>query len=193
MYTAQLAIIAIAATIVTVNCLDPIRGPLDDKTDDTFQQDCLQSTNAYRSQHHAPGLTIDQSLVTYAKSRCQLISQYQDLQHGHAGLAGGTGENLAWAGSSAPGVGSCKSAIDEWYNEVQYYDYNTYQSTDPSKQIGHFTQLVWKSTTRVGCARCYGKGSQWYETYVVCDYQPPGNFVVNGDTAKAYGENVLKP
>ncbi len=59
-----------------------------------------------------------------------------------------------------------------------------------SDKTGHFTQIVWKSTKKVGCARCGGKGSKWYETYVVCDYSPSGNIV--GDNNIYFEQNVSK-
>ena len=36
---------------------------------------------------------------------------------------------------------------------------------------GHFTQVVWKSTTGLGCG--FNAGCRMY----VCNYSPPGNFL----------------
>ncbi|KAF8990188.1 CAP domain-containing protein, partial [Cyathus striatus] len=48
-----------------------------------------------------------------------------------------------------------------------------------SSASGHFTQVVWKSTTSVACAitscpagTIFGQASK----YVVCRYAPPGNY-----------------
>lgn len=147
------------------------RAPMPDTTDAEFQNECLSAMNAYRAKHHAPDLVLDSAAVDYAKSRAQLISQSEGLSAGHAGLKG-YGENLFWGGSSSANKASCKSAVDSWYNEVKQYNYN---NPGFSSATGHFTQLVWKATTGVGCARASGKGSQWYETYVVCNYKPAGN------------------
>lgn len=53
---------------------------------------------------------------------------------------------------------------------------NNYNYSDPvfSEQTGHFTQLVWESTSTVGCGArlCGTKG--WY---LVCEYWPRGNVV----------------
>ena len=38
---------------------------------------------------------------------------------------------------------------------------------------GHYTQMVWKGTTEVGCATASGTEL----TYLVCRYSPPGNIV----------------
>ncbi|CAG2176580.1 unnamed protein product [Oppiella nova] len=73
------------------------------------------------------------------------------------------------------------------YDEVHGYNYDT------GEGAGHFTQLVWKSSTGLGCARCAGRepGGAWYETYVVCNYKPQGNIVT--DDKRYYHENVLRP
>ena len=40
---------------------------------------------------------------------------------------------------------------------------------------GHYTQVIWAATTRVGCGRvtCTRQSQQW--TLVVCNYSPRGN------------------
>ncbi len=39
-----------------------------------------------------------------------------------------------------------------------------------SGATGHFTQLVWKDTTRIGCGYNFGCSMKTY----VCNYDPPG-------------------
>lgn len=55
-----------------------------------------------------------EQLVAYAKSRCALISQYEGLSHGHAGLKPGVGENLYWGANSAPTLYSGNAAVKAW-------------------------------------------------------------------------------
>jgi hypothetical protein len=52
---------------------------------------------------------------------------------------------------------------------------------------GHFTQVIWKASTKLGLgAACASDGS----VYVVGNYSPQGNFRMNG---AGYASNVLPP
>ena len=73
------------------------------------------------------------------------------------------------------------------YNEINNYDFVS--GTSKGGVIGHFTQMVWKSSTKVG----YGvaeapspKYSSWGGkiVFVVAKYQSPGNMY------GAYTQNV---
>ena len=73
------------------------------------------------------------------------------------------------------------------YSEEPAYDYRTGTSKN-GKVIGHFTQVVWKETTKVGIAKASAKMADgWYGVWVVAHYGPAGN--VGGD----YIANVQQP
>ena len=48
-----------------------------------------------------------------------------------------------------------------------------------AKATGHFTQLVWQNTTKLGCGAkaCEEGGGDAPGWYLVCEYDPPGNVV----------------
>lgn len=50
------------------------------------------------------------------------------------------------------------------------------------KQCGHYTQIVWRNTTHVGCATKVCDKNSPFQGFTrwqfwVCNYSPPGNFV----------------
>ena len=60
-------------------------------------------------------------------------------------------------------------AMQGWYtSEEKLYDYS---SGGFSKGTGHFTQIVWKSSLRLGCAAA-NTGNRWYWA---CHFAPGGN------------------
>lgn len=140
---------------------------------DAFQQDALSAHNQYRAIHDAAGLEWDNSLAEYAyKHASQCI-----FEHSH----GPYGENLA------AGYRSTEAAIKAWYDEEKLYSYTNPQF---SKATGHFTQLVWKSTRKVGCAVVSCNGLHGTPgKYVACEYSPAGNIINPG----YFSKNVTPP
>jgi hypothetical protein len=61
----------------------------------------------------------------------------------------GQGENLA-RNSNVATLGESSWASDTWYAEINDpgYDFN---NPGFSNGIGHFTQMVWKDTQKLGC------------------------------------------
>jgi uncharacterized protein YkwD len=80
------------------------------------------------------------------------------------------GENIYYhSSSSADPV----AAVASWASEREDYDFGTAVGGS-SAVVGHYTQIVWESSTAIGCgvARC---GGTW-GTIVVCQYGPGGNY-----------------
>ena len=84
------------------------------------------------------------------------------------------GENIAAAWGGAPRSGVDVSNM--WIKEKQWYNYRT-NSCQTGKVCGHYTQVVWKRSTEVGCGKAsctMDSGAK--KTYWVCNYNPPGNY-----------------
>ncbi|SEH00020.1 Cysteine-rich secretory protein family protein [Nonomuraea solani] len=156
------------------------RPPLPDSTTPEFQAEALAEANAYRAKHHAPPLTMDPELNAYAKERAASRSEQEALDAGHTGLRAQTGENIFWGGGSEALPGSM--AVKNWYDEIGSYDF---AAAKFSPNAGHFTQLVWKSSTKVGIGRAAGQGGEFFETYIVFVFEQRGNM------QGAFAENVL--
>ncbi|MGB3466969.1 MAG: CAP domain-containing protein [Cyclobacteriaceae bacterium] len=79
------------------------------------------------------------------------------------------GENLF---TGTTGYYHAKDVTDSWGGEKADYNY-TRNTCKPGKMCGHYTQMVWKTTTKVGCAKINCDGM----TTWVCNYDPPGNYI----------------
>ena len=81
------------------------------------------------------------------------------------------GENL-WAGT--PGAYQPESMIGLWTSEKRDYKPGVFPNNSRSgdvENVGHYTQLIWKETTQVGCSMARGSD----EEFLVCRYSSPGN------------------
>ncbi|XP_026230735.1 peptidase inhibitor 15-like [Anabas testudineus] len=108
-------------------------------------------------------------------------------EHGPAYLLQYYGQNLSvWTG----GYQSILQLVKSWYDEVNDYVFPYPQFCNPrcpllcyGPMCTHYTQMVWASTNRVGCAvqTCYNMfvwGVLWREaTFLVCNYSPKGNWM----------------
>lgn len=98
-------------------------------------------------------------------------------RYGHSGNA--WGENI-YTHSGDRRDEALALAMEFWAGEADGYDYEA--DTCSARTCGHYTQIVWRDTRRVGChvALCeknspFGAASpEW--TYVVCNYDPRGNY-----------------
>jgi glioma pathogenesis-related protein 2 len=156
-----------------------------DRTDQEFLNSMVASINQHRAKHGVPPVELDQELVTYAKARAEHIADKGALVHDGTG---GHGENLYSSSSSEPVQAPASAASDAWYGEIKFYDYDTFGSTEPKEKVGHFTQLVWKGSTKIGAGRvCGTEDNTWHDTYIAVNFSTAGNM------AGAYKDNVPRP
>lgn len=98
------------------------------------------------------------------------------------------GQNIGYWDYNCPG-GKCsddlngkkpdwKSIIEMFYNEVKDYDkqYIATNAKPPSGAVvGHFTQVAWAETWRVGCGFVSYPLGDYMRNFFVCNYGPGGN------------------
>ncbi|XP_036617958.1 glioma pathogenesis-related protein 1-like [Trichosurus vulpecula] len=148
-----------------------------------FIKECVELHNNFRSQvapkaSNMLRMSWDAGLAKVAETwakRCEFkhnvdLSKPRRLHRNFSFV----GENL-WVGSL--GGFSEKSAIKLWNDEVQYYNF---QSLKCTHVCGHYTQVVWADSYKVGCAVQYCP--ELKETRIrsgalfVCNYGPAGNY-----------------
>lgn len=148
---------------------------------DAMANEMVAAHNAWRQQYNLSGLRWAPDLAQFAQNYAnQLAANGCQMVHSQNNL----GENLYAASPSTTTYSdgrveiqvqnkTAKSVVDSWGDEVKWYDYNSNGcNAPPGESCGHFTQIIWSTTTEVGCAMaiCPNKGQIWS-----CNYRPAGN------------------
>lgn len=128
-----------------------------------FLDGLLKWHNYYRKLHGVPALKWSKRIENYARQWAKNLAARNRMYHRRSGSYG---ENLFWYSGSRT---SSKRVVSSWYNEIRYYNFNR---PGFSSKTGHFTQVVWKNTRKLGCAYARARRGG---IYVVCNYSPPGN------------------
>lgn len=135
-----------------------------------FSDGFVKVHNFYRNKTGVPDLVWDQDLADYAAIWAKHLKQTNGCRMQHrtgANKIKSYGENLAWASGRSLNP---YEVTKMWYDEIKDYNYSNNRC---SGVCGHYTQVIWKTSVRIGCAKdkC-GNSEIW-----VCNYDPPGNWV----------------
>eukprot|EP01001_Neometanema_parovale_P003620 NODE_147_length_3150_cov_118.375289_g137_i0.p1 GENE.NODE_147_length_3150_cov_118.375289_g137_i0~~NODE_147_length_3150_cov_118.375289_g137_i0.p1 ORF type:complete len:714 (+),score=204.53 NODE_147_length_3150_cov_118.375289_g137_i0:753-2894(+) len=138
----------------------------------TAQRDeFLKAHNKYRCMHGVSAVTWSTEVAAAAQKWADTLQARGSIGHDNDQS---TGENLymSWS-SSSTAVPSPAACTKSWYDEVKDYDFNAPKF---SSATGHFTAVVWKGTTEIGCGYAPVKtssGTTWRT--IVCRYKSAGN------------------
>jgi hypothetical protein len=142
------------------------------------QEVILNLHNSEREQVGVPAISWSDSVANDAQSWANHIASLgltaeQFPPHATWEERQPQGENLAWG---ATGVFPISVLAQGWADEKSNFQPGHIMSASDFApgvpMIGHYTQMVWKDTTEIGC----GLASDAIQDYLVCRYNPTGNF-----------------
>ena len=177
----RLALTALAFTIPAAAIALPQTGvlPWTDKSPKSRNPLVLRSTmiaahNEARRQYGVPPLAWDDALSRDAGVYAARLARLNRFEHDQQkGRAPKQGENL-WMGTR--GAYSYGEMIGLLIDERAYFRPGRFpyvSSTGNWSHVAHYTQIVWPTSRRVGCAYAANRGND----YLVCRYMPAGNVV----------------
>lgn len=120
-----------------------------------------------------PPLRWNATLAEHAQAWANNLARRGAFEHSAASLRPGEGENLFKGTASAY---TLEEMIGGFIDERQDFKPGVFPQVARDGQwenVAHYTQLIWRSTTDVGCAIATARGVD----YLACRYSPPGNVV----------------
>ncbi len=132
-----------------------------------------------------PELSWSPELAEYAQEWADYLAE--DCSPRHRDTSD-YGENIATFGAAPnwPDM-TPEDAVRGWAEEINCWEYGQFMRTDScdmqctaalnASGCGHYTQLVWRETTEVGCGMSRCSQGQFNTEIWVCNYGPAGNWV----------------
>ncbi len=135
-------------------------------------QEALDFHNKVRADVGSPPLQWSEELSRYARAWANHLASDCKMKHRPSAgpWAQKHGENIFW------GSGEDYTALhasESWYSEIKDYKYGPLTDHNWYK-TGHYTQMVWKSTTHVGFGMAVCKSGAML---IVANYSPSGNYM----------------
>lgn len=137
----------------------------------TFEARVLAVQNVERRALNLTEFAWDEQLVAAALAYAAKLAATGRWQHSPPEDRVGQGENL-WMGTRS--AYQFEEMVDEWVVEKRAFRAGRFPNVSKTgnlADVGHYTQLIWPATVRVGCA--IRSSAEW--DYLVCRYSEPGN------------------
>ncbi len=119
-------------------------------------------------------LAWNDELAEAARRHAEDLAQGNRFGHnGRFAAQRGVGENL-WAGTR--GGFTYSEMVEAWLEEARDYvnaPAPGFSRTGTWQDVGHYSQMVWRHTTHMGCAMASGPS----DDVLVCRYAPAGNVI----------------
>jgi len=108
----------------------------------------------------------DQCMFEHDCSDCRRVDRF------------GVGQNLyIYKQSIRRAATDWDRAITDWYDEVAIFSNKKVEPFKFSAAIGHYSQMVWADTHKVGCGATSYREGKWFSTLYTCNYGPNGNYI----------------
>ena len=133
----------------------------------------LAAHNEARDDVRVEPVELDPALNAAALAYARELIANGRFEHSPGPSRPDQGENL-WAGTAS--AFTFRQMVDAWINENRYFVAGVFpdvSTTGRWQDVGHYTQIVWRNTTRIGC----GIASNAQRDVLVCRYSPPGNYI----------------
>jgi hypothetical protein len=139
---------------------------------DPFDMRILAGHNREREAMGLEPLSWNDGLAQSAQQWADYLAQTGRFEHAPENRFAPEGENI-WAGTK--GYYGPEAMVDAWVREKKYFHPGVFpdnSTTGKTADVGHYTQLVWRATTQVGCA----EATSTREDILVCRYAEAGNY-----------------
>jgi Cysteine-rich secretory protein family len=136
----------------------------------SFVDTMLQVHNFYRAELKISPLQWDETLAASATEYAQFLAKSYKFEHSKKK---GIGENL-WQGTT--NYFSPSYMVHDWASEKKYFKNlpcPKFSTSGNWWDVGHYTQIIWSTTTKVGC----GIASNKKNDILVCHYTEAGNIM----------------
>ncbi|XP_046655340.1 uncharacterized protein LOC124348961 isoform X2 [Daphnia pulicaria] len=124
-------------------------------------------------------MTWDEELATVAQRLAEQCLFEHDCNECRKVGRFPVGQNLAVEWTTGPPLPiNWKTQVTRWYEEVQEFPNTSARKFEFSVVTGHYSQIIWADTNRVGCGFTSYRDNGTLETNLyVCNYGPAGNFI----------------
>ena len=159
-------IMACAVVLITPLFMGAIEWPA------TVDERILAAHNQERLGLGLEPLSWNPALAEQAQHWADYLAASGRFEHAPEDPYAPEGENL-WAGTK--GYYAPEARVDAWIREKQFFRLGVFpdnSTTGRVEDVGHYTQLIWRATTEVGCAEAASAG----EDILVCRYAEAGNY-----------------
>ena len=137
-----------------------------------FDQRVLVAHNQERLGLGLQPLRWNPALAAQARRWAAYLAATGRFEHAPENPRAPEGENL-WAGTK--GYFAPEAMVNAWIREKRFFRPGVFPDnsiTGRVEDVGHYTQVVWRATTEVGCAEATGSR----EDILVCRYGEAGNY-----------------